>query len=172
MANLRLHQLNDVKLVGRLTRDPELRFTPKGQPVCRFRLAVGRRYRDKATSEWREETAFVPVVAWREAAERCGERLKKGSPVYVEGRLKSRDWETREGQKRSDLEVEAWRVQFLASATSDWGSPPEELAAAPSPEGVPEAAPVAAGSSPADTSRGFPETGGEAVDMEDEGVPF
>lgn len=121
MANLRLHQLNDVKLVGRLTRDPDLRYTPKGQAVCHFRLAVGRRFKDKATNEWREEAAFVPVVSWREAAERCAERLKKGSPVYVEGRLKSREWETREGTKRFDLEVEAWRIQFLAAAPEGEG---------------------------------------------------
>jgi len=117
MANLRLHSLNDVKLVGRLTKDPEVRFTTQGTPVCRFRLAVGRRYRDKNSNEWKEEVAFVGCVVWRESAERCGQRLKKGSPVFVEGRLKSHDWQTKEGQKRSDLEVEVSRIQFLESAS-------------------------------------------------------
>ncbi|MBI3293039.1 MAG: single-stranded DNA-binding protein [Elusimicrobia bacterium] len=114
-----------MKLVGRLTRDPELRYTPKGQALCRFDLAVNRRYKD-ATGEWRDDTAFVPVVVWRETAERCRDRLKKGSPVYVEGRLRSRNWETKDGQKRSGLEVDALRVQFLerlgggvAAAASD-----------------------------------------------------
>ena len=115
MANLRLHSLNDVKLVGRLTKDPEVRFTTQGTAVCRFRLAVGRRYRDKNTNEWKEEVAFVPCVVWRESAERCGQRLKKGSPVFVEGRLKSHDWQTKEGQKRSDLDLEISRIQFLES---------------------------------------------------------
>ena len=104
MANLRLHQLNDVKLVGRLTRDPELRYTPKGQAVCRLRLAVSRRYKDKATQEWKEEASFIPVVVWREAAERCGERLKKGSPVYVEGRLRSRD-----GRPKTASKDQIWK---------------------------------------------------------------
>jgi len=112
MSILRLAQLNNVQLVGRLTRDPELRFTTSGVPVCRFDLAVNRRYKDKA-GEWKDDTSFVPVVVWREAGQRCGEKLKKGSPVFVEGRLKSKNWETKDGQKRSGLEVDSLRVQFL-----------------------------------------------------------
>lgn len=111
-ATIRLLQLNDVRLVGRLTRDPEVRYTAKGQAVARLDIAVNRRYKD-GTGEWREEATFVPITVWREAAERCRERLKKGSPVYVEGRLKSTSWETKDGQKRSGLEVEAFRLQFL-----------------------------------------------------------
>lgn len=109
---LRLHQLNDVKLIGRITRDPELRFTGKGQAVCRLDLAVNRRYKD-AAGEWKEETSFIPVVVWRETAQRCSERLKKGSPVYVEGRLRSRNWETKDGQKRTSIEVDSRSIQFL-----------------------------------------------------------
>ncbi len=116
-SQLRLHNLNDVKLVGRITRDPELRYTGKGQAVCRIDLAVNRRYKD-ATGEWKEDTTFVPVVVWREAAQRCSERLKKGSPVFVEGRLKSRNWETKEGQKRTSLEVETRSIQFLEKLTT------------------------------------------------------
>ncbi len=118
MSMLRLHQINDVKLVGRLTRDPEMRFTAKGQGVCRFDLAVNRRYKDP-TGEWKDDTSFVPVVVWRDAAQRCADRLKKGHPVYVEGRLKSRNWETKEGQKRTSLEVNALRVQFLAKVEGE-----------------------------------------------------
>lgn len=113
MANLKLLSLNDVKMVGRLTRDPELRFTSGGVAVCHFRIAVGRKYKDRNSNEWKEETAFVPCSVWRETAERCGQRLKKGSPVYVEGRLRSKEWQTKEGQKRSDLELDVMRVQFL-----------------------------------------------------------
>ena len=119
MTTLRLHELNDVRLVGRLTRDPELRFTTKGQAVCRFDLAVNRRYKDVSSGEWKDDTSFVPVVVWREIAQRCSERLKKGSPVYVEGRLKSRAWETKEGQKRTTLEIDSRRIQFLAKVEGE-----------------------------------------------------
>lgn len=119
---IRLVQLNNVQLVGRLTRDPELRFTTSGVAVCRLDLAVNRNYKDKA-GEWKEDATFISVVVWREAGQRCGEKLKKGSPVYVEGRLKSKNWETKDGQKRSGHEVEALRVQFLEKADSGAGSP-------------------------------------------------
>src|SRR5438270_11855848 len=142
MANLRLHSLNDVKLVGRLTKDPELRFTTQGTPVCRFRLAVGRRYKDRTSNEWKEEVAFVPCTLWREAAERAGQRLKKGSPVFVEGRLKSRDWQTKEGQKRSDLEVEVSRIQFLESMAEEGAGAPEPIPAAVGAETSRESGPV------------------------------
>ena len=116
MQNVRLPELNLVHLVGRLTRDPELRFTQKGSAMCRFDIAVNRRFKDNASGEWKDDTTFVPVVVWREIAERCKERLTKGSPVQVEGRLKGREFEDKTGQKRKVLEVEARRVQFLASA--------------------------------------------------------
>lgn len=130
---LRLPEQNSVTLVGRLTRDPEVRFTAKGQSVCRFDLAVNRRYKD-ATGNWQDEASFVPVVVWGDAAARCGERLKKGLPAHVEGRLQSRTWETKEGQKRTSLEVIARRVQFLSKVTGDSAEeePAAETAAAPS----------------------------------------
>src|SRR5262245_17543744 len=127
MANLRLHSLNDVKLVGRLTRDPELRYTPQGTPVCHFRVAVSRSYKDRNSSEWKEEVAFVPCSVWRETAERCGQRLKKGSPVFIEGRLKSRDWQTKEGQKRFELEVDILKIQFLEMMGDGGGSSSESV---------------------------------------------
>lgn len=114
---LRLPEQNSVTLVGRLTRDPETRFTTKGQAMCRFDIAVNRRYKD-ATGNWQDDTSFIPVVVWGEAANRCAERLKKGLPVHVEGRLQSRNWETKEGQKRTTLEVIARRVQFLSRVAS------------------------------------------------------
>ncbi len=115
-TNLRLPEQNSVTLVGRLTRDPEVRFTGKGQPVCRIDIAVNRRYKDAASGEWKDDTSFIPVVVWGETASRCGERLKKGLPIHVEGRLQSRQWETKDGQKRNSLEVIARRVQFLSKA--------------------------------------------------------
>lgn len=142
MSNpLRLLQLNDVRLVGRLTRDPELRFTASGTPLCRFDLAVNRRYKDSKSGEWKDDPSFIPVVVWREAAQRCGDRLKKGSPAFVEGRLKSRSWEAKDGQKRSGLEVEARSVQFLeksegTSASSSSADEEPVLGALPAEGGV------------------------------------
>jgi single-strand DNA-binding protein len=143
---LRLLQLNDVRLVGRLTRDPEVRYTAKGQAVARLDLAVNRRFKD-ATGEWREEATFVPITVWREMAERSRERLKKGSPVYVEGRLKSTSWETKDGQKRSGLEVEAYRLQFLAKTgegEGEGGVDAEASTDAPAPAAVGSRSPAPA----------------------------
>lgn len=113
--NLRLPEQNQVLLTGNLTKDPEVRYTQKGTAMCRFRIGVNRRYKDTATGDWKDDTTFVNVVVWREAAEQCGKRLHKGSPVHVEGRLKSYEYEDKDkpGQKRSMLEVEARRVQVL-----------------------------------------------------------
>ena len=159
MNQLRLLQLNDVRLVGRLTRDPEVRYTPKGQAVARLDLAVNRRFKD-STGEWREEAAFVPVTVWREAAERARERLKKGSPLYVEGRLKSTSWETKDGQKRSGLEVEAYRLQFLAkSGTEEGGEPSGESEGSAQPPAYQEAGVGAPGASTAEVGTG--NAGGE-----------
>src|SRR6185312_13566868 len=140
---LRLLQLNDVRLVGRLTRDPEVRYTPRGQAVCRLDIAVNRRFKD-SSGEWREEATFVPVTVWREAAERCRERLKKGSAVYVEGRLKSTSWETKDGQKRSGLDVEAYRLQFLTKAAQEDGGGADAGDASDAGSPASEPAPVAA----------------------------
>jgi len=133
--NLRLPEQNSITLVGRLTHDPEVRFTAKGQAVCRFSIAVNRRYKDQAGT-WQDDTSFVPVVVWGDSANRCGERLKKGGPVHVEGRLQSRAWETKEGQKRTSLEVIARRVQFLAKA-SEGSSEAEAAEDAPAASTVP-----------------------------------
>jgi len=118
-TNLRLPEQNSVTIVGRLTRDPEVRVTGKGQAVCNIDIAVNRRYKDASSGEWKDDTSFIPVVVWGESANRCGERLKKGLPVHVEGRLRSRNWETKEGQKRTTLEVVAKRVQFLSKPSTD-----------------------------------------------------
>ena len=149
-TQLRLLQMNDVRLVGRLTRDPEVRYTTKGQAVARLDLAVNRRFKD-GTGEWRDDATFVPITVWREAAERCRERLKKGSPIYVEGRLRSTNWETKDGQKRSGIEVEAYRLQFLAKMTGEESASEQEPettgeASAPAPVQEPVGASTSAGS--------------------------
>jgi single-strand DNA-binding protein len=122
MAELRLPEQNTVLLTGRLTRDPELKYTASGTAMCRFGLAVNRRYKDPKSGEWKDDTTFVNCVIWREAGERVGKVVKKGSPVHVEGRLRSYDYQDKEGNKRSGIEVEARRVQILEKASSGGGS--------------------------------------------------
>jgi len=98
---------NNVVLVGNITRDPELRFTPSGQPTATFGLAVNRRWQNRQTQEWEEATSFFDVVCWREQAENAAESLTRGSRVIVTGRLEQRSWETPDGDKRSKVEVVA-----------------------------------------------------------------
>lgn len=105
---------NKVLLMGNLTKDPELRYTPQGVAVVNLRLAVNRKFRDKA-QEWKEEVCFITAVVWDKQAENCNQYLHKGSPVFVEGRLQSRSWEDNAGQKRNVIEVRAERVQFLST---------------------------------------------------------
>ena len=104
--------LNKVFLIGNLTRDPELRYIPSGSAVATFTIGVNRVYKTP-TGEKKEQASFLRIVVWGRRAEVCGEYLVKGSPVFVEGRLQSRDWQTQDGQKRSTVEVIADNIQFL-----------------------------------------------------------
>jgi single-strand DNA-binding protein len=98
---------NTVVLIGNVTRDPELRFTPSGQATATFGLAVNRRWQNRQTQEWEEATSFFDVVCWRELAENTSESLKRGARIIVTGRLEQRSWENQEGEKRSKVEVVA-----------------------------------------------------------------
>jgi len=124
MSELRVPSLNRVLLAGRLTRDPELRYTPNGSAVCNFSLAVNRKHKDQA-GRWQDDTTFINVVAWQATAENVNKFLHKGSPVMVEGRLESRSWETETGQKRSVIEIRADSVRFLERNESGQDSTPE-----------------------------------------------
>ncbi|MDD5448590.1 MAG: single-stranded DNA-binding protein [Actinomycetota bacterium] len=108
MANL-----NRVILLGNLTRDPELRFTPAGKPVARLGLAVNRLPYTNEQGEKVEGVDFFNIVVFGRQAETASQYLRKGSPVAIEGRLRSRQWETNDGQKRTAVEVTAQNVQFL-----------------------------------------------------------
>jgi len=112
--------LNKVLLIGNLTRDPELRYTPQGAAVCEFSIAMNRTFNSK-TGEKKEEVTFIDIVAWARTAEICGEYLKKGRPVFIEGRLQQDRWEQPDGQKRSRIKVTAERVQFLGSPAGGGG---------------------------------------------------
>jgi len=104
--------LNRIMLIGNLGTDPEMRFTPSGNPVTSFSLATNRVY-TTSEGERRQETQWFTVVAWRKTAESCNQFLTKGQRVYVEGELRTRNWEGRDGQKRTAVEVIANRVLFL-----------------------------------------------------------
>ncbi len=101
---------NRIILIGRLTRDPELRYIPSGAPVASFTLAVDRPFKNQAGER---ETDFINVVAWRKLAEFTGQYLSKGRMIAVEGRLQIRPWETQDGQRRTSAEVVADAVRFL-----------------------------------------------------------
>ncbi len=128
--------LNRVFMVGNLTRDPELRYTPQGTAVTTLRLAANSPFKDKS-GQAQKETCFVNVVVWAQMAEVCNQYLQKGRPVFVEGRLQSRSWQDNEGKNRSTIEIRAQRVQFLPSsdrsqsagnaAQEDSGSNTEEI---------------------------------------------
>lgn len=112
--------LNRVLLIGNLTKDPELRYTPNGTAVTNLRLAVNRKFKDR-TGELKEDTCFVTVTAWDKQAEICNQYLQKGRSVFVEGILQSRSWETNDGQKRSTIDVRAERIQFLGNTKGENG---------------------------------------------------
>jgi len=120
MANL-----NKVLLIGNLTKDPELRYTPQGTAVVNLRMAINRKFKSK-TQELKEEVCFITAVAWDKQAETCNQYLHKGSPLFVEGRLQSRSWEDNAGQKRSVIEVRAERIQFLGGAPAKAAAAPVE----------------------------------------------
>lgn len=126
---------NKVLLMGNLTKDPELRYTAGGAPVANLRMAINRVYQSK-TGEKKEDVCFITVVVWQKQAESVGEYLKKGDPLFVEGRLQSKTWETEDKQKRTTIEVVAERIQFLSRGKGGGtgeGVPVEEESAAPSP---------------------------------------
>ena len=104
--------LNKVMLIGNVGTDPEMRFTANGNPVTSFRVATSRAY-TTSEGERRQETEWFTVVAWKKQAESCNQFLNKGQRVYVEGSLRTRSWEGRDGQKRVTAEVIASRVLFL-----------------------------------------------------------
>jgi single-strand DNA-binding protein len=101
---------SNVTIVGNLTRDPELRYTPNGAPVATFGVAVNRRWQNRDSQQWEESTSFFNVTCWRDLAQNVSESLEKGSRVLVSGRLEQRSWETQTGERRSVVEVVADEV--------------------------------------------------------------
>ena len=119
--------INKVILIGNLGQDPELKYTGNGTAVCNMRLATNESYKD-ASGEWVDKTEWHSVVAWSRLAEICGEYLKKGSQVYFEGSLQTRQWEDKDGNTRYTTEIKAREMQMLGGRDSGSGG-----TSAPSP---------------------------------------
>jgi single-strand DNA-binding protein len=119
--------LNRVFLIGNLTRDPEIRHTPKGTAVGDLALAINMTYRT-AEGQDKEEVCYVDIVVWGRQAEICKDYLSKGSPIFVEGRLQLDQWESTQGEKRSRLRVRAERIQFLGRGGGSGGGSGERRA--------------------------------------------
>ncbi len=168
--------LNKVLLIGNLTRDPEIRYTPSGSAVGDLRLAVSRKYRTQDGQD-HEETCFVTVTVWGRSAETCGEYLRKGSPLLVEGRLKYEEWE-KDGQKSNRLSVVAERTQFLGSprgALQDGPSGP--AAARPQPPSAargsaPTPPPQSQTQTQAQTQTPPPAAAPNELEADDDNLPF
>lgn len=111
-----VRSLNKVMLIGNLTRDPQLKFTPTGTAVCTFGIATNRSWVPSDGSDRQEETEFHNIVAWAKLAEICGELLHKGDKVYVDGRLRTRKWQTQEGQERVNTEIVIDNMMLLSNS--------------------------------------------------------
>ena len=130
--------LNKAMLIGNLTKDPELRYTPAGQSVMSFTVATNRRWKDKVSGEMKENAEFHDIVAWGKLAENISQILGKGQKVYVEGRLQTRSWEGNDGAKRTKTEIIAENV--IALERSKEGAPSSEVQAENVSQEVPEKA--------------------------------
>lgn len=149
---------NKVYLIGNLTRDPELRVTPKGTQICQFGLAVNRQFKDESGA-LRDDTTFVDIEAWGKQAETISKYLTRGKPLFVEGRLKFDQWEDKtSGQKRSKLKVVLEGFQFLGSGKGE--SAPGDTPSDVSHSGLQRSATVPRGTKP------------EQTENLDEDVPF
>jgi single-strand DNA-binding protein len=110
--------INKAIIIGRLGQDPEVRYTPDGTAVANFSIATSEEWKDKNSGEKKERTEWHNIVAWRKLGEICGEYLSKGRQVYIEGRIQTRSWEDKDGNKRYKTEIIASDVQFLGGRDS------------------------------------------------------
>jgi single-strand DNA-binding protein len=157
--------LNKMMIIGNLGADPELRYTPSGKAVAELRVAVNDRSRGP-DGEWQEETQWFRVELWDQAAERAAERLRKGHKVFAEGALRAREWEGKDGQKRTSLEIRFARVQSLERrdpSEGGYGGSLSENASPVGPGGEPVARPRGAGEPQAARTT-------ESIDVDD--IPF
>jgi len=156
--------VNKVILMGNLGRDPETRFTANGAAVCNLRIATTRSWKDKASGDRREETEWHSVVLYDRLAEIAGEYLRKGRPVYVEGRLQTRKWQDKEGQDRYTTEIVGTEMQLLGSRDGGGagGDDAGSGGGAPARASAPAGAPAGGARKPA----------GRGLDDVDDDIPF
>jgi single-strand DNA-binding protein len=140
---------NKIILVGNLGRDPELRYTPQGTPVCSFSLATNERRKDKNTGENNDIVTWFRVTLWGRQAETASQYLQRGRPVYIEGRLRVEEWTDRDGKPRHTLEVHATDMQFIGGGRSE-----------------------DAGAQPAKAATAQANAGPEPTDLTDDDIPF
>jgi single-strand DNA-binding protein len=128
---------NKIILVGNLGRDPEMRYTAQGTPVCSFSLATNERRKDK-TGEIQDQTTWFRVTLWNRQAETASQYLRKGSPIYIEGRLRVEEWTDRDGKPRHTLEVTGTDMQFIGTGNRTEDSNASQEAAAIAADGGPQ----------------------------------
>ncbi len=159
--------LNRVQLIGNMTRDPELRYTPSGVAVCSFGIATNRGWTTD-TGERKEETEFHRIVAWNKLAELCSQHLAKGRKVFVEGRLATRNWTGQDGTQKTTVEIVVDDVIFLDSKRPEDGSRP-----APTPrEEVVVAAPVPKKPAKKEEPKQEEETPNMSEEISPDDIPF
>ena len=128
--------LNKIQIIGNLGADPESRFMPNGDAVCNLRIATTESYKDKSTGEKREITEWHRVVVFRKLAEICSQYLKKGAPVYIEGKIRTRKWQNKEGQDQYTTEIEANEMQMLGGRSEGQSSQPAQQASQRNAQGA------------------------------------
>ncbi len=133
--------INKVILIGNLGSDPEVRFTPNGTAVGNFNIATNESWNNKDGKK-EERTEWHKIVVWGKTAENCGEYLSKGRPVYIEGRLQTREWNDKDGNKRYTTEIVAQTVQFLGMPGEKGGESVPRSKSSPAPSNFAEAAPM------------------------------
>jgi single-strand DNA-binding protein len=165
-----------VMIIGNLGADPEMRYTPSGRPVTQFNVAVNQSTKNQQTNEWIEETDWFRVSIWGDRAERAAETFRKGNKVFVEGRFKTREFEGRDGQKRTSLEITADSLVNLEKRNRDEGDGGQFAAAAPAAAGAGAQAGAGAPSGAPTSGRGNGGGGGGGGGSFDEGelddLPF
>ncbi len=160
--------VNKVILIGRLGKDPEMRYTPSGAAVARFSLATDESFKDR-TGEQQKRTEWHTIVAWNKLAEICSEYLTKGKQVYIEGSIRSRQWEDQSGNKRTSYEIVAQRMQMLGSkADAERAASAEPRPSTTSDQSAGADQPAPAGQ-PASASQPAPQPQGEITDDD---IPF
>jgi single-strand DNA-binding protein len=166
---------NKVFLMGNLTRDVDMRYTPGGLAIAQLGLAINRKFRDTKTNEMREEVTFVDVDVFGKQAETAHQYLSKGRPVFIEGRLKLDQWDDKQtGQKRSKLKVVAERFQFLGSGQGGQGGGGGAPRPAQGARPLPQKPAAAGGHNAPEQDQGAPPDagGGEDLEISEESVPF